>query len=373
VVDMDNVPNNGDRIQSHLLELAQDDTQTIDFLQTKVVFLNTMVDRITSSREGSNGMVPKCEPLPSKALVILDKDGDLPFPGNKKLGVVIRSSQKQLDGDIALKLRVANGTHTALAQGLALLKFLLTDVLSTATGAIWMEFLDSFVAQQVHRAASPLFGDDETKACWEDWRRRLTHPRFGMSSFFITQNGAAKGGIRWGPTVVNLINAEERLTVSTVLSYAVLIRWLTPCVDEGPIFRGWLEGMTPEQIDESRGEVITYADGLRYNLDAGWYEFKCACHVDGRPISCHLAAIPKNSQPPAYHDVVRKYLLAPDGGNLGDVGTTKAFEALVQSTSTLLARLIAGDGLTTIMEEIRSKSHVYREGFETDHVVLTEG
>jgi hypothetical protein len=73
---IDNVPNNGDRICEYMNELAAESETTKTFLATQVVFLNTMVDRITSQREGSNGLVPCCEPTPAKALVVLDPHGD---------------------------------------------------------------------------------------------------------------------------------------------------------------------------------------------------------------------------------------------------------------------------------------------------------
>ena len=41
-----------------------------------------MVDRITSERKGSNGLVPRAEPTPLKALVIEDLDQDLPLEWN---------------------------------------------------------------------------------------------------------------------------------------------------------------------------------------------------------------------------------------------------------------------------------------------------
>ena len=91
IVNTDNVPNNGDVIRSHVLANAQlYEDQSIDsnmkndcmsfsnFLKTRVAFLNSMVDRITSARKDSNGMIPSCEPLPEKALVICDPGGDLP-------------------------------------------------------------------------------------------------------------------------------------------------------------------------------------------------------------------------------------------------------------------------------------------------------
>lgn len=86
VVNTDNVPHNGDVIRGHVLKNADQfggtdggQTDFDDFVRNKVVFLNSMVDRITSSRPDSNGLVPLCEPLPLKALVICDEGKDLPL------------------------------------------------------------------------------------------------------------------------------------------------------------------------------------------------------------------------------------------------------------------------------------------------------
>jgi hypothetical protein len=86
IVNTDNVPNNGDVIQSHVLENVQSfetaysfgDMSFMEFIENRVSFLNSMVDRITSARVGSSGMIPSCEPLPEKALVICDPGNDLP-------------------------------------------------------------------------------------------------------------------------------------------------------------------------------------------------------------------------------------------------------------------------------------------------------
>lgn len=85
IVNTDNVPNNGDVIRDHVMMNAPSysdhpsdkEEAFIQFLDNKVSFLNTMVDRITSCRKDEE-MVPSCEPLPEKALVICDPGGDLP-------------------------------------------------------------------------------------------------------------------------------------------------------------------------------------------------------------------------------------------------------------------------------------------------------
>ena len=58
--------------------------------------------------------------------------------------VKIRHHAKDLESDIALKLRVANGTHTAVAHTMALSSLVNTEALcsSTCTSALIMHYLD---------------------------------------------------------------------------------------------------------------------------------------------------------------------------------------------------------------------------------------
>jgi mannitol-1-phosphate/altronate dehydrogenase len=381
IVDMDNVPNNGDRIHSHLVDLAASDDNMQQFLQKHVVCLNTMVDRITSARPDSNGMVPRAEPLPAKALVVLDVDKVLPSTFGTVLGVVVRSSRTQLDADIALKLRIANGTHTAVAHALALQKMLMTDVLGLdkVVNSLWMEsYLESVVHDQILTAAEPLYGKEESAACWDDWKKRLIHPHFGLSSFFITQNSASKAGIRWGPTVVNLLAGNKKVTVGTVFAYAALIRWLTPVrsSSDGRMV-GWLDGAIPIETMGSEDDTDTttsYADGLRYNLKEGWYEFKCSCILGEKTFSeCLLKLARADAQPATYYDIFSVYLVAKDGGDLSTVSETSGFPVLVAAISTLVARMVAGDRLGDIMVEMQSFQGVFVDGFATDCQVLLDG
>jgi mannitol-1-phosphate/altronate dehydrogenase len=367
IIDMDNVPNNGDLIQSHLVTLA--DEEMLDFIQNQVVCLNTMVDRITSARPGSD--VPRAEPLPAKALVVLDENSNLPPSFGIAKGVVVRSTAQQLEADISLKLRVANGTHTAVAHAMALQKMLLTDQLGTDENReLWMDsYLESLVHDQI-LAASP-YGKEESHACWLDWKGRLAHPHFGLSSFFITQNGAAKAGIRWSGTIVNLVSDKKPITVAMALAYAALIRWLTPqqkCVKDG-IFVGWLDGAAkPSTVEEG----VVYADGLRYNLETGWYEFKCACEIRGKSFSEYLMAL-SGKQPASYYGIIKEYLLAPAGGDLGSLTDAMELDILVRAIATLVARMAAGDSLEGIMKEMLSKQGVYTHGFSTDCRLLIDG
>jgi len=248
IINTDNVPGNGSLIKNYMIQIAQEQEEIqgqeskknnhssfLQFLKNEVSFHDTMVDRITSQREGSNGLIPRAEPLPAKALVIEDLEGNLPsnFNSNNapdlraKFGFVVRTQQNQLKRDIALKLRVANGTHTAIAHVMALTQLVMTDELSdkpssSSFNKVILSYLDSFFQDQILIGARGLFANDSDREAgrevdkeillvYEDWRRRLVHAHFGLSTFFITQNGAAKGGIRISPTVKDLIESGKRM------------------------------------------------------------------------------------------------------------------------------------------------------------------
>jgi len=406
IIDMDNLPNNGSKLREYMLAHAATDDNKNDngmkeFLTTQVFFCNTMVDRITSSRPGSNGMVPQCEPLPLKALVIGDDEDQYiqqqgriflsstssstsssPLPG-----IWLRPTQKELQKDLDLKLLIANGTHTAIAHLLALLGYTMTTILSDSQQTIFMEYLDTLVEGQIlpsytykNNNEYPTSVSEDAEAVWKDWKQRLIHPHFGLSTFFITQNGTAKGGIRWGPTVQALLLDDAADTacpppqVSFALAYAVLLRWLTGVPTSSSsdgIYRGWLNGFLPSSssMDNTTTTAMTnipyptstgveYADGLCYHLQEGWYDFKCPL-----PDLVHKLrmCLTTNAQPQDCRDAIRYYLIHDQGGNLSDPTTTttpnRHFEDLVDATAVLYARLIAGDDLLKMLQEFNSATY----------------
>ncbi|KAL3937889.1 MAG: hypothetical protein SGBAC_007087 [Bacillariaceae sp.] len=360
VIDMDNVPNNGDIVRQYMFELAANDKDMTSFLEQHAVFLNSMVDRITSHREGDS-MVPNCEPMPAKALVVLDTNGDLPPAIGQQPGVMVRKHVEQLKLDIALKLRVANGTHTAIAHLLALLKLLKTDVLSSdKPGALMMKYLDSLVENQIVPSAGS--NQDEAIAVYQDWRQRLVHPHFGLSSFFITQNGPAKGGIRWGPTVKELVKQELRLKYSMAFAYAVLLRWLTPVpnteVDDSEICVGWLDGVDPNEVAMDTAKGAEYADGLLYDLDAGWYQYKCSIRSPGgdTKLTDLLQKCATNKSMEDCTDAVKLYLLAPDGGDLSSVRES-SIQSLAGAVSQFYQSLISGGSVGVLLEQLGSEGN----------------
>ncbi len=328
----------------------------------------------------------------------------------------IRHDQTELESDIALKLRVANGTHTAVAHALALLSLVNTESLCsrTSTSEIILSYLDSLYQTQILPGCiNDGISASETDATWVDWRKRLQHPHFGLSTFFICQNGAAKCGIRLGPTVKSLITASkpgatgaQSIHVSMAFAVAVILRFLTPAsslvdseraneASSRGVYVGWLEkgGVNNEmhdnkQINRSSGETVTYADGLRYNLSEGWYEFRCDCLINWReskivPVEATddeinlpmlLSMICEPSNQFATGEVIRAYLLHLRGGNLhsvldgaGDVEMSQVeiFDSFVSTVSTLYSRMVRGDSIIHLLQEMMEKQHAYSNGFAT--------
>jgi len=332
-------------------------------------------------------MVPRCEPSPAKALVVLDALNDLPPALQGQPGVVVRSTRQQLETDISLKLRVANGTHTAIAHTLALLKHLQTDVLSSPQGSLFMKFLDSLVQQQIIPATTSISSQQEAAAVWEDWRKRLVHPHFGLSSFFITQNGTAKGGIRWGPTVTELISSDRSTTAAMAFAYAALLRWLTPMPsssDAYGIYTGWFDGSDPQDVADEQADTakdtVVYGDGMLHSFKQGWYEYQCTLTVpkeydnDKSSNGDGTIALPMLLQqcigklPNKCVVAVRAYLLASMGGDLESCASKPEFENLVHAIACLYSRMVGNGGAASIMSiltELESKSMGGLVGFDT--------
>jgi len=425
IINTDNLSNNGNVIQRHVLVNAEryegEDESFIEFVLNNVVFLNSMVDRITSSRQNSNGLIPSCEPLPSKALVLCDEGHDLPTWMNdedvqSQFGVKVRHHPSELEADISLKLRVANGTHTALAHTMALQLLVNTEALCDATSEsshILLEYLDSLYNDQILPGAiNDNISKYETDTTWVDWRKRLQHPHFGLSTFFITQNGAAKCGIRLGPTIKSLVINNQPLRVSMAFAVAAILRFLTPAesfiasawseriseAKQRGVFVGWLDSVDLESVDDEPAEepssssavagdeTVTYADGLRYNLREGWYEFKCDCLMkqgDGSVAALPnvLASLCDEEDPSVYLKVVISYLLHDNGGNLQSLLEGETLDALldeedklsrvrtidvfVSSVATLYTSMVSGDSNIMLLKEMAEKQEVYDEGFAT--------
>jgi len=142
----DNVPGNGDAIRDAVLAARGDGTSAaaLAWIRSSVAFHNSMVDRITSQREG-DAEVPRAEPLPVKTLVFEDIGGLLPAGLGAQPGVYVRHLPGEIDQDHELKLCIANGIHTASVYALALSGLEDTRAFSPGTGheALLANYIDT--------------------------------------------------------------------------------------------------------------------------------------------------------------------------------------------------------------------------------------
>ena len=180
----------------------------------------------------------------------------------------------------------------------------------------------------------------------------------------------------------------QDVSVSTIFVLAAILRFITPSKSsiKNPskrIYKGWLDQSEHSKSscsssDDCESAAIIYADGLYYNLVEGWYEFKCDCLVHSSTatepvlLSDELGNLVKTSslQPRVFEEVVAAYLTSPSGGNMMDVlsnpSTSSQFGKIVKAVSLLYARMVAGDGALSILQEMKDKSGIYEKyGLDT--------
>ena len=213
VLNTDNLPFNGDAIQNHVrsCDFTQASAASEEFLKwldRHVVFHNSMVDRITSHRVGCTE-VPRAEPLPYKALVIEDVQAVLPSQLGAVPGVIIRTQAGSLNNDIQLKLRVANGLHTAMVYAMALGRQFSTDQCTLTDSPILPYLEQLFERDVVHMASEQDLGRATVTPVFSEWIGRLQHRHFGLDCFFVCQNATTKLGIRLMPSVTAALSAGE--------------------------------------------------------------------------------------------------------------------------------------------------------------------
>eukprot|EP00930_Biecheleria_cincta_P083632 TRINITY_DN73167_c0_g1_i1.p1 TRINITY_DN73167_c0_g1~~TRINITY_DN73167_c0_g1_i1.p1 ORF type:complete len:961 (-),score=156.45 TRINITY_DN73167_c0_g1_i1:112-2955(-) len=280
VLNTDNVPFNGDAVRSHVCscDFTQNAENAQEFeawLCKRVCFHNTMVDRITSHRESCPD-IPCAEPLPAKALVIEDLQCLLPQQFGSVPGVLVRSQPGQLAQDIALKLRIANGIHTAMVYAMALGGLLKTDQCIGHDHVL--PYLEQLFERDIIHCCSDLKMPRLTVTpVFSEWMARLQHPYFGLECFFVCQNATQKMGIRLFPSVRATLAAGEVPSDFMIFSMAVILRFLTPVGEQQrlgespPVFTGRLD-----DADEKAtfAEDFSYVPGLSVRQGSGTYEFR---------------------------------------------------------------------------------------------------
>lgn len=311
IINTDNLPFNGDAVRSHVCscDFAQAVPQAAAFeswLRQRVHFHNTMVDRITSHRRDAPD-VPRAEPLPAKALVIEDLHGVLPVRFSSVPGVVVRARPGQLALDIAMKLRVANGLHTAMVYAMALGRLFRTDACIGQPDILpYLEQL--FERDIVHACRELSLPRLQLTPVFNEWMARLQHPHFGLECFFVCQNATQKMGIRLLPSVKAAFASGEGPSEFMVYAFAVILRFLTPIGDQPrlgeqpPVFMGQLDPnqcgeLTSKAEDEDEPESWEYIPGLSVRPRDGTYEFRdndgivpLLLRPLGRPGGCSVAA-----------------------------------------------------------------------------------
>lgn len=189
--------------------------------------------------------------------------------------------------------------------------------------------------------------------------------------------------------------------MTTAYAIAAILRFLTPSTyknlvsssmflykDDVTKYLGWLEGSYP-YVNESHvdptscSSSVLYADQLYYNLDQGWYQFRCTCIIpyswedtnknthSNIPLSQalwnYISMNPRSFTTCKY--IIRQYLMVNDGCNLSccfedGVGGRKnaryveeSIEKLIDSVAILYDRMISGEGMLSIMDECCKNSN----------------
>ena len=134
ILNTDNIYENGTKLKELVLtqyasNMKISNNEFLEWLKTHIVFHDSMVDRITSHRENDE-LVPRAEPLPSKALVIEDLNHALPknFKSSIETGVLICNEPDELKDYISLKLLICNATHTLMVYSMVNLESISLDL-----------------------------------------------------------------------------------------------------------------------------------------------------------------------------------------------------------------------------------------------------
>jgi len=165
-------------------------------------------------------------------------------------------------------------------------------------------------------------------------------------------------------------HTPQPITCSTAFALAAVLRFLTPAervLAKNNVYRGWFDKSQRHAINagtvNGNESTTVYADGLSYNLEEGWYEFRCTCNMivpsimkGERSLPELLGSFATSQQPFCYEHVVRAYLTKKDGGDLSELAdhhsTKDAFTKIVKAVSCLYARMVAGDGLLDILSKL---------------------
>ncbi|TYZ62193.1 hypothetical protein PybrP1_004945 [[Pythium] brassicae (nom. inval.)] len=252
------------------------------YLEAKVHFHNTMVDRLTNHRPG-NPLVPSTEPRPRKALVIEDLHAVLDAAAfAAQPGVHIRSRRAELAEDRLLKLCVANAVSSAMVQLMALARVNTTvhcyrDPVVRAYMDLLFEtdIVPAVAVRGVSRAAA--------QQTYDEWMARFHHGHAGLDTFWVAQNTMFKYDVRLFCSIAASASSDPAYRPSALMVFAaaVILRYLTPVEPRPrrvlaprgePVFVGAMDPVAAYSYNTAKVSWV-YGDSMTADLSSGEYEF----------------------------------------------------------------------------------------------------
>ncbi|CAI5708989.1 unnamed protein product [Peronospora destructor] len=397
IINTDNFPNNGDHIKKLVLDLdvvnGDDSAAFRTYLDTKVHFHNTMVDRITNHRAGDS-LVPLTELLPAKAIVIEDLKGVLDADTLRKVpGVHLRTEKSEIAKDYLLKFSLGNAVNSAMVYLLALSRQRTANQFHKFP--IIQEYLDALFKKDLLPAlVAGDVAEAEARKFYAEWLVRMKHPYFGLDNFWVAQNALVRLSVRLLNSVnINIANDENyRPSKFMAFAAAVTLRFLTPRQadskrDTPTIFVGQMDSIqNVAPIFSLTEKTWSYDTGLTANLSTGKYEFDDGengrvCQLLWRASQQVLGAskssshdFPKSARAKSSSEIssgvgvaVATVLSSVKGFNL----TNDAYASFAADVAALYQRLVSGKqtALETLDDVLRN--HHISEYLATKEEVVT--
>ncbi|CAH0482804.1 unnamed protein product [Peronospora belbahrii] len=378
IINTDNFPNNGDHIQKLVCELdwvkCHDATAFRTYLEDKVHFHNTMVDRITNHRIGDS-LVPLTEPMPAKAIVIEDLKGVLDADTFQKVpGVHLRTAESEIAKDYLLKFSLGNAVNSAMVYLLALSRrrkaneFQKFPIISEYLDALFeTDILPALVAGNV--------AENEARKFYAEWLVRMKHPHFGLDNFWVAQNALLRIHVRLLNSVnINIANNENyRPSKFMAFAIAVALRFLTPCQadskrDASTIFVGQMDSIQNiAPIYSTTEKTWSYDRGLTANLSTGSEEVLGASKSSSQDFPKSARAESSSEISSGVGVAVASILSSVEGFDL----TNDAYASFAADVAALYQRLVSGKqtALETLSDVLRN--HHTSEYLATKEEVVT--
>ena len=249
------IPNNGEKLESIVLELAHLNSLEDDFiewLEKCNYFCNSLVDRIVTGMpdEKIKQAIENELGYKDELLTISEVYSLWAIEGDEKIknilsfaeadaGVVI---EPNIDLHRELKLRLLNGTHT-LACGLAFIANY-----DTVQLVMEDEITAGFIADLMRNEIAPSIPyeiDDTTKQAFiSQALDRFRNPHINHQWINITLNYSSKMRMRCIPLLINFYNNNETVPQLFALGFASYLYFMKAVKQSGKEFFGELNGQS---------------------------------------------------------------------------------------------------------------------------------